>query len=100
MKRLIVVCLLAIASLSSAQGARPRTRPAPIVIPPPCDVAKLIDLLDEFYVPTPPAFPLPPEYCAQRTCEAREKAARYAKDAALLQSIDLMRQACRVYYPS
>lgn len=100
-RRIIAVCLLAVvASFATAQQIRPRPRaPKVVVVPPPCDTSTLIDLLDEYFAPVPPPFPLPPVYCAARTCEAREQAEKYKKDAELLQAIDLMRQACRVYYP-
>lgn len=90
-------------SAASAQGIKPaprtpRVHPQGLVTLPPCDQSKLIDLLDQFFAaPADPRFA--PEYCAPRTCEAQKAAERYTRDAALLQSIDLMRRACRVYYP-
>lgn len=97
-RRILALCLFAFAAVASAQTIRPR-RPGPIIILPPCDVSKLLDLLDEFYAPAPVISPAP-EYCAPRTCEAQAQAIKQTKEAKLLQSIDLMRLACRSYFPS
>ena len=103
-RRILAACLLA-GTIASAQGIKPapRTRSTPAVQPiialPPCDPAELIELLNEYFAPAS-TDNIEPEYCAPRTCEAQEKAKKYAKDAKLLQSIDLMRIACRGYFRS
>lgn len=103
-RRIIAVCLIALTSIASAQGFKPairapRSHPQRVVVLPPCDPSKLIDLLDEFYA-VPPEPEIAPEYCAPRTCAVRERAKTDTRDAKLLQDIDLMRQACRSYFPS
>lgn len=102
-----VVATLLVSSVAPAQNFKPApsprstVRPTPpptIIVLPPCDPSKLIDLLDEYYAPVP--FPTPaPEYCAVRTCESKALAIKHTKDWQLHQSIDLMRQACRTYFP-
>lgn len=103
MKSIIIAAVLAASLVQAApqQPIKPKKIQTIIALPD-CDVSKLIDLLDLWYgaADTVPLFDPMVEYCAPRTCELREKAKTYTRDAALSQQIDLMRLACRQVYPS